>query len=106
MYSSNGGKVYVGCWRGLVAVFFNQNTPRSADIYRRQVLGQRDSHMPVLGMTPKENLQLGDRNQPEDIADVLGMTAFKGYVNTPIQTLDSISVQQLKWFLLLAEEAK
>ena len=57
-------------------------------------------------MTPTENVQVRDRNQPEDIADILGTTAFKGYVNTPIQTLDGIVVQQPKWFLPLAEEAK
>ena len=61
---------------------------------------------PLLGMTPTENIQLRDRNQPEDIADVLGTNVFKGYINTPIQTLDSILVQQPKWFLPLAEEAK
>ena len=61
---------------------------------------------PLLGMTPIENTWLWDRNRPEDIADVLGTTAFKGYVNTPIQTLDGIYVLQLKWFLPLAEEAK
>ena len=61
---------------------------------------------PLLGTTPTENIQLRDRNQWEDIADILGTTAFKGYVNTPIQTLDSILVQQPNWFLPLAEEAK
>ena len=61
---------------------------------------------PLLGMTPTENLQLQDRNQLEDIADILGTTAFKGYVNTPIQTLDGIIVQQPKQFLPLAKEAK
>ena len=61
---------------------------------------------PLLGMTPIENVQLRDRNRPEDIADVLGTTAFKGYINTPIQTLDGIVVQHPKWFLPLAEEAK
>ena len=34
------------------------------------------------------------------------MNAFQGYVNTPLQTLDSIVVQQPKRFLPLAEEAK
>ena len=34
---------------------------------------------PVLGMTTTENLQLRDRNQPEDIADILGTTAFRGF---------------------------
>ena len=61
---------------------------------------------PLLGMTPIENVQLRDRNRPEDIADVLGTTAFKGYLNTPIQTLDGIVVQQPKRFLPLAKEAK
>ena len=61
---------------------------------------------PLLRMTHRENLQLGDRNRLEDIADVLGTTAFKGYVNTPLKTLDGIIVQQPKRFLPLAEEAK
>ena len=57
-------------------------------------------------MTPTENVQLRDRNQLEDIADILGTTAFKGYINTPIQTLNGILVQQPKRFWPLAEEAK
>ena len=61
---------------------------------------------PLLGTTPTENVQLRNRNQPEDIAGVLGTTAFKGYVNTPNQTLNGIVVQQPKQFLTLAEEAK
>ena len=61
---------------------------------------------PLLGTTHGENLQLWNRNQLEDIADVLGTTAFQGYVNTPLQTLDGIVVQQPKRFLPLAEEAK
>ena len=61
---------------------------------------------PLLGTTHRENLQLQNRNQLEDIADVLGTTAFQGYVNTPLQTLDGIVVQQPKRFLPLAEEAK
>ena len=35
---------------------------------------------PVLGTTPLENCQLQNRNQPQDIADILGMTADEGYV--------------------------
>ena len=57
-------------------------------------------------MRHTENLQLWDRNQPEDIADILGTTAFKGYVNSPLKTLNGILVQQPKWFLPLGEEAK
>ena len=61
---------------------------------------------PLLGTTHRENLQLWNRNTPENIAHVLGTTAFQGYVNTPLQTLDGIVVQQPKRFLPLAEEAK
>ena len=61
---------------------------------------------PLLGTTPRENLQLQNRNTPEDISDVLGTNAFQGYINTPLQTLDGIVVNQPKRFLPLAEEAK
>ena len=61
---------------------------------------------PLLGTTHRENLQLWNRNSPEDISDVLETTAFQGYVNTPLQALDGIVVQQPKRFLPLAEEAK
>ena len=37
---------------------------------------------------------------------MLGTTAFQGYVRTPLQTLDSLYINQPKRFLLLAEEAK
>ena len=37
---------------------------------------------------------------------MLGTTAYQGYVNTPLQTLDGIVVNQPKRFLPLAEEAK
>ena len=47
-----------------------------------------------------------EQNSPEDISDVLGTNVFQGYVNTPLQTLDSIVVNQPKRFLMLAEEAK
>ena len=35
---------------------------------------------PVLGTTPLENHWLQNRNQPQDITDILGMTAHDGYV--------------------------
>ena len=57
-------------------------------------------------MTPAENQRLQNQNQPQDVTDILGTAAFKGYVHTPIQTLDDIYVNQLKWFLPLAEEEK
>ena len=34
------------------------------------------------------------------------MVAYEGYVQTPIQTLDGLYVNQPKHFLPLAEEAK
>ena len=36
----------------------------------------------------------------------MGTNVFQGYVNTPLQTLDGIAVNQPKRFLPLAEEAK
>ena len=60
----------------------------------------------MLGTTHRENLQLCHRNSPDDISDVLGTNAFQWYLNTPLQTLDGIVVNQPKRFLPLAEEAK
>ena len=59
-----------------------------------------------MGTTTRENLQLRNRNSPDDISDVLGTHVFQGYVETPLQTLDGIVVNQPKRFLPLAEEAK
>ena len=61
---------------------------------------------PLLGITPHENTQLQTRNTPEDIADILGPRAFQRYVDTPLQTLDGIIVNQPKHFLPLVKEAK
>ena len=61
---------------------------------------------PLLGTTPRENCQLQHKNTPDDISDILGTCVYQGYVETPIQTLDGIVVNQLKRFLPLAEEAK
>ena len=62
--------------------------------------------MPLLGTTPSENTQIQHRNTPEDISDILGTRVYKRYVDTPLQTLDGIIVNQPKRFLPLAEEAK
>ena len=35
---------------------------------------------PVLGMTPMENWQLQNRNQPQDVMDILGIVAYEGYI--------------------------
>ena len=61
---------------------------------------------PLLGITPCENTQLQSRNMPEDIANILGTRAFERYVDTPLQTLDGIIVNQPKHILPLAKEAK
>ena len=61
---------------------------------------------PLLGTTPHENTQLQSRNMPEDIADILGTRAFQRYVDTPLQTLDGIIMNQPKHFLPLAKEAR
>ena len=61
---------------------------------------------PLLGITPHESTQLQSTNTPEDIKEILGTRAFQRYVDTPIQTLDGIVVNQPKHFLPLAQEAK
>ena len=61
---------------------------------------------PLLGTTPSKNSQIQHCNTPDDISDILGTRVYQGYVKTPLQTLDSIIVNQPKWFLPLVEEAK
>ena len=61
---------------------------------------------PLLGITPHENTQLQSRNMPEDIADILGTRTFQRYVETLLQTLEGIIMNQPKRFLSLAKEAK
>ena len=61
---------------------------------------------PLLGITPRESTQLQSTNTPEDIEEILGTRVFQRYVDTPIQTLDGIVVNQPKRFLPLAQEAK
>ena len=61
---------------------------------------------PLLGTTPSENTQIQHWNMPEDISDILGTRVYKRYVDTPLQTLDGIIVNQPKCFLPLTEEAK
>ena len=61
---------------------------------------------PLLGITPSENTQLQSTNMSEDIAKILGTRAFQRYVDTPLQTLDGIIMNQPKHFLPLAKGAK
>ena len=60
---------------------------------------------PLLGIMPWESTQLQNTNTQEDIKEILGTRAFQRYVDTPIQTLDGIVVNQPKHFLPLAQEA-
>ena len=61
---------------------------------------------PLLGITPRESTQLQSTNTQEDVKEILGTRAFQRYVDTPIQTLDGIVVNQPKCFLPLAQEAR
>ena len=61
---------------------------------------------PLLGIMLCKSTQLQSTNTPEDIEEILGTRAFQRYVNTPIQTLDGIVVNQPMCFLLFTKEAK
>ena len=61
---------------------------------------------PLQGTTPSKNNKIQPRNTPDNISDILGTRVYQGYAETPLQTLDGIIVNQPKWFLPLAEEAK
>ena len=61
---------------------------------------------PLLGIMPCESTQLQSTNTQEDVKEILGTRAFQRYVDTPIQTLDGIVVNQPKHFLPLAQEAR
>ena len=54
----------------------------------------------------RENTQLQNTNTQEDAEEIFGTRAFQRYVDTPIQTLDGIIVNQSKHFLPLAQEAR
>ena len=62
--------------------------------------------MPLLGTTHSENTQIHHRNTPEDISDILETRVYKRYVDTPLQTLDGIIINQPKCFLPLAKKTK
>ena len=62
--------------------------------------------MPLLGITPCESTQLQNPNTQEDVKEILGTRALQRYIDTPIQTLDGIIVNQPKHFLPLAQEAQ
>ena len=58
---------------------------------------------PLLGITPHKSTQLQSTNTQEDVEEILGTRVFQRYVDTPIQTLDRIVVNQPKRFLPLAQ---
>ena len=60
----------------------------------------------LLGTTPSKNNQIQHSNTPDNILDILGRRVYQGYVETLLKTLDGIIVNQPKWFLPLAEEAR
>ena len=62
--------------------------------------------IPLLEITPHESTQLQCTNTQEDVEEILSTRAFQRYVDTPIQTLDGIVVNQPKCFLPLAQEAR
>ena len=58
-----------------------------------------------LGFMPAE-IRRAETKLKLMLEQLLKLESCKEYVQTPIQTLDSIPVHQPHWFLLLAKEAK
>ena len=88
------------------AVFQPPKLPKSAEDKASDSEAPVSQVTPLLGTTPSKNCQLQHKNTPDDISDILGTRVYQGYVETPIQTLDGIVVNQPKRFLPLVEEAK
>ena len=59
----------------------------------------------MLGFTPAE-IRRAQAKPKLNLEQLLDIQACQEYVQTPLQTLDSIQVHQPKRFLLLAEEAQ
>ena len=88
------------------AVFQTTKQPKSAEDSTSEGETPVSQVTRLLDTTPSENSQIQHRNTPDDISDILGTRVYQGYVETPLQTLDGIIVNQPKRFLPLAEEAK
>ena len=88
------------------AVFQTTKQPKSAEDRTSEGETPVSQVTLLLGTTPSKNSQIQHWNTPDDILDILGTRVYQGYVETPLQTLDDIVVNQPKWFLPLAEEAK
>ena len=56
--------------------------------------------------TASKNNHIQHRNMPNNISNILGTRVYQEYIETLLQTLDGIIVNQPKWFLPLIEEAK
>ena len=61
---------------------------------------------PSLGTTTEQRQQLQSATHPLDIQDILGTETLQGYIQTPVQMLDGLVVNQPQRFLPLVEEAK
>ena len=90
----------------LKAVFQTTKQPESAEDRTSEGETPVSQVTPLLGITLSENSQIQHCNTPDDILDTLGTRVYQGYVETLLQTLDGIIVNQPKWFLPLVEEAK
>ena len=90
----------------LKAVFQTTKQPKSAEDRTSEGETPVSQVTLLLGTTPSKNSQIQHWNTPDDILDILGTRVYQGYVETPLQTLDGIIVNQPKWFLPLVEEAK
>ena len=60
---------------------------------------------PVVGLTPEEECKK-EEDPNLTLIELLGLTPCEGYINTPLQTLDGLHVNQLSRFLPSAQEAK
>ena len=90
----------------LTPLMTEEYTPKAVFLPSKQLKPTEDKAMegetPVsqvtllLDTTPSKNSQLQHRNTPDDISDILGTQVYQGYVETPLQTLDGIIVNQPK----------
>ena len=87
-------------------VFKSTKQPKSPAVTTSEGETPISQVRPLLGTTPSENNEIQHRNMPDNILDILGTRVYQGYVETLLQTLDGIIVNQSKQFLPLAEEAK
>ena len=90
----------------LQEVFQTMKQPKSAEDRMSEGETPVSQVTLLLGTTPSKNNQIQHQNTPDNISDILGTRVYQGYVETPLQTLDSIIVNQPKQFLPLVEEAK